>query len=75
VFWEKVGVTIIELPVRPSLQVTVPTQPVAVRVALPPWHIVVRLAVMLGIAGLVITVTVRGCEALPSPQMPLHVAV
>ncbi len=54
-----VGETVIELPVKPPVHVNVPlVQAIEVKVTLLPAHIVLLLAVILGWAGLAITVIV-----------------
>ncbi len=53
-----VGVTVTELPVKPPVQVTVPEQPVAVRMAMLPKQIEALLLLTVGVAGLGVTVIV-----------------
>ena len=57
----EVGETLIEEPVCPVLQVTVPPQALADKVALPPGFIWLGLAETLGGLGMALTVTVTLC--------------
>lgn len=69
-----VGLTVIEAPVAPFDQVTVPAQPVAVSVALPPKQMVSELHVTTG-GVTVITVMVFAADGALTQSPTLHVAV
>ena len=63
-----VGVTVIEFPVAPLDQITVPVQPVAVNIAPNPEQIIVLLVETVGITGAVFTV-IDNIRAVPEPQV------
>ena len=68
------GLTVIEAPVAPVDHVTVPAQPVAVKVALSPKQIDSLLSVITG-GVTVTTVIVLAVEAALTQSPTLHVAV
>ncbi len=66
------GVTVIELPVKPPVQFKLPPgQPVELRTTLPPKQIVVLLDIMVGVDGLDVTIIVTA--VLESLLQPLTV--
>jgi hypothetical protein len=68
-------VTVSVEPTAPVFQVTVPAQPVAVKVALAPLHKLVLLAEMLGAFGVLPVVIITEFDAPLVPQLLLQVAV
>jgi hypothetical protein len=69
------AVTVILVPTALLLQVTVPVQLVAVKVALAPLHKLVLLADMLGAFGVLPVVIITAFDAPLVPQLLLQVAV
>jgi hypothetical protein len=63
------------VPTTPVLQVIVPAQPSAVKVAVSLLHKLVLLAVIVGAPGVLPVVITIGVEASLVPQVVVHVAV
>jgi hypothetical protein len=68
-------VTMMLAPVAVLLHVTVPKQPLAVKVALAPLHKLLLVVVIDGAVGVLPVLITTGVESALSPQLLLHVAV